>query len=109
MRERSTAAENSAITLTDPPPTRFPWLVVDVKARANYELHVRFIDGTEGRVEMREMIFSRKAGVFTSLRQPATFAAVGVQDAAVVWENGLDLAPDAMYDEIKRNGVCVLR
>lgn len=109
MRERSTAAENSAITLDDPPPTQFPWLVTGVKARPNYELEVSFIDGTEGRVEMREMIFSDKAGVFTALRQPKMFAAVGVQDAAVVWENGLDLAPDAMYDEIKRNGVWVLR
>ena len=109
MRERSTAAENSAITLDDPPPTQFPWLVIDVKARANYELQVRFIDGTEGRVEMREMIFSERPGVFIALRQPAAFAAVGVQDDAVVWKNGLDLAPDAMYDEIKRNGVWVLR
>ena len=50
MRERSTAAENSAITLDDPPPTQFPWLVTGVKARPNYELEVSFIDGTEGRV-----------------------------------------------------------
>lgn len=109
MLDGSTATENSAVTLNDPPPTQFPWLVTEVVARPNYELQVSFIDGTEGRVEMREMVFSEKAGVFTALRQPAIFAAVGVQDAAVVWANGLDLAPDAMYDEIKRNGVWVLR
>jgi len=27
----------------------------------------------------------------------------------VTWANGVDLAPDAMHDQIKRNGVWVLR
>jgi hypothetical protein len=75
----------------------------------NFRLTVKFIDGTAGQVEMREMIFDRAAGVFEALREEEAFAAVGVEDGAVVWKNGLDLAPDAMYDEIKRNGVWVLR
>jgi hypothetical protein len=29
------------------------------------------------------------------------FARVGVDHGAVTWPNGVDLAPDAMYDEIK--------
>jgi hypothetical protein len=28
---------------------------------------------------------------------------------AVTWPNGVDLAPDAMHDDIERNGVCILR
>ncbi len=60
-------------------------------------------------VEMKEMIFSAKAGVFTQLRDVAEFERVGIGYGAVMWANGLDLAPDAMYDEIKRNGVWILR
>ena len=38
----------------------------------------------------------------------------GITDATVVfgvvtWGNGVDLAPDAMHDEIERNGEWVLR
>jgi len=43
----------------------------------------------------------RPAGVFEQLRDPAMFARVGVTHGAVTWPNGVDLAPDAMYDEIK--------
>jgi len=34
---------------------------------------------------------------------------VGLAYGTVAWINELDLAPDVMYDEFKRNGVWVLR
>jgi len=86
-----------------------PFHVTHVTPMDDFKLTVKFIDGTTGNVEMREMLFDRAAGVFVALRDEQVFAAVGVEDGAVVWKNGLDLAPDAMYDEIKRNGVWVLR
>ena len=50
------------------------------------------------------MILGRNPGVFGVLRDPAAFALVRVEDGAVTWPGELDLAPDAMYDEIKANG-----
>jgi hypothetical protein len=70
---------------------------------------VRFFDGTSGIVEMRELIFGKCAGVFAALADVEEFAKVGIGYGAVMWANGLDLAPDAMYQEIKSNGVWVLR
>jgi hypothetical protein len=83
---------------------RVPWRVVEVRALAEYRLFVRFADGTEGEVDTRPMVFGRKAGVFERLRDPDEFAEVGIEGSAVTWPCGLDIAPDAMYDEIKANG-----
>ncbi len=50
--------------------------------------------------------------VFTheeALRDPDRFARVQVALVAVQWPNGADLAPDAMYDAIRRDGRWVLQ
>ena len=86
-----------------------PWRVISVKAEPNYRLEVRFVDGTVGHVDIREMVASAEAGVFKALRDPDVFARVYVSLGAVTWPGELDLAPDAMYDEIKARGEWVLR
>jgi hypothetical protein len=80
-----------------------------VEALAGYELRVTFRDGLSGIVSMNDRVHRADAGVFCSLADPATFADVSVVFGAVTWRNGVDLAPDAMYEDLKRNGVWVLR
>ena len=86
-----------------------PWRVSSVEALDGYELRVTFRDGLTGIVKMSDQIHRPDSGVFRSLADSAVFANVSVVFGAVTWANGVDLAPDAMYDEIKRNGVWVLR
>jgi hypothetical protein len=43
---------------------------------------------------------SDSAGIFAALRDPALFAQVYLEYGAVMWSGEIDLAPDAMYDEI---------
>ena len=86
-----------------------PWYIALVRVLPDFKLYVEFIDGTSGTVEMRELIFSETAGVFRALRDESVFADVAAEDGDVIWANGLDLAPDAMYDEFRRNGAWVLR
>ena len=86
-----------------------PWVVCEVEPLANYELQVKFADGVQGVVRMREQIFRESAGVFKVLRDPDVFATVRVEEGDVVWPAGVDLAPDAMYEEIKAHGEWVLR
>jgi hypothetical protein len=44
-------------------------------------------------------------GVFEALRNPAVFANVNCTHGFVEWPGEIDLAPDAMYEEVKKNGV----
>lgn len=85
------------------------WRVAEVRALPGYRLRVRFNDGTEGCVDMAQFLESPVAGVFAALRDEAAFQDVDVVLGAVTWPGGLDLAPDAMYREIKEQGTWVVR
>jgi hypothetical protein len=82
------------------------WDVVSVKPVSPLVLSVLFKDGTEGKVRFES---SHLTGVFEALKQPDVFAGVHVEEGAVTWPGEIDLAPDAMYREIKRAGEWVLR
>ncbi len=104
MRRESEPETDSAARLSQ----RVPWVVTSVRALDDHRLHVRFRDGTEGDVDVSRLILSAGAGVFAVLRDPLLFQSVRVHDGAVTWPGELDLAPDAMYDEIKANGRWVI-
>lgn len=70
--------------------------VAEVHIESDSRRHVRFFDGTEGMVEMKELIFGDNPGVFASPAATDIFAQVGRGFGGVMWANGLDLAPDAM-------------
>ena len=82
------------------------WDVIDVKLIAPLALRVQFADGTVGRVQFEH---SHLTGVFESLKDPLIFEQAHVSDGVVTWPGDLDLAPDAMYQEIKSHGQWVLR
>jgi len=86
-----------------------PWRVVAVEALPEFRLHVRFMDGTEGTVDLTPRIHSPNAGVFAVLTDPAFFAQAHLEYGAVTWPGEIDLAPDAMYAEIRKSGTWVLR
>lgn len=77
------------------------WDVVDVKVEENLLLNVRFADGTSGHVRF---LPQHLTGVFEPLQDPSFFSKVYVEGGVVVWPNEIDLAPDAMYWEIKKHG-----
>jgi Protein of unknown function (DUF2442) len=84
------------------------WRVVEVRTLPGYCLTVRFTDGTTGEVDLSHLVMSDKAGIFAALRDTTLFAKAFVEYGAVTWPGEIDLAPDAMYDEIKKQGRWVL-
>jgi len=79
--------------------------VVSVKPLEHLRLEVRFADGLCGDVCFSE---SHLYGVFASLKNPEVFAAAHCERGFVEWPGEIDLAPDAMYAEIKARGTWVL-
>ena len=102
MRTQSAAPQDSPLAVTPPIQPRMPWRVATVEALPDFRLHVRFVDGTEGMVDLTALVHSPGAGVFASLADSALFAQVFVEHGAVTWPGEIDLAPDAMYAEIKK-------
>jgi len=79
--------------------------VVDARVTGDLEFAVRFADGLEGRVRFRE---SHLYGVFEPLKDARLFEALRVTDGFVSWPDEIDLAPDAMYEAIRRDGLWIL-
>lgn len=81
------------------------WDLTDVRLQDHNTLWVRFADGTEGAVEFLPSAFR---GVFQPLSNQAHFSQAAIVDGVLTWPGELDLAPDAMHEQITRNGRWVL-
>lgn len=68
---------------------------IDVRAEKNYQLWLRYDDGSEGRVDLSDLAGH---GVFNAWSDPAVFEAVQISKSdAIEWPGGLDLCGDALY------------
>jgi len=81
------------------------WAVTKVVPKGELTLLVCFADGTSGTVKFLKKFLT---GVFEPLKDPNFFKQAFVSDGAVMWPGDVDIAPDAMYHEIKEHGEWVL-
>ena len=74
--------------------------VTEVKYLHDYVLWVRFNDGAAGEVDLS---LELEGEVFGPLQDKALFKTVKVDPfmQTVVWNNGADLAPEFLYDQLK--------
>jgi hypothetical protein len=108
VRTDADAEEDRTLEIAPPINPRADWRVADVQALPGYRLRVRFNDATEGEVDMSRLIQAPHAGVFAALRDETLFRKVHVAFGAVTWPGDLDLAPDAMYQAIRKRGEWIL-
>jgi len=71
--------------------------ILEAKPCGKFVLDVLFSDGVRKRVDLSPFL---TGPVFKPLRDPKYFARVVVDPecGTVVWPNGADLAPEALYD-----------
>lgn len=81
------------------------WDVISATIVKHLEFTVTFADGLSGRVRM---LPSHLYGVFEKLKDPAFFNKLQVTNGFVSWPGEIDLAPDAMYEAIRRDGEWLL-
>jgi Protein of unknown function (DUF2442) len=76
--------------------------VTAVEVIGDYRLRLTFDDGTVGDVDFTAREWR---GVFESLRDAAFFARVQVDPEAgtITWPDGLDMAPEPLYEEARRH------
>ena len=86
------------------------WEIKKAIFNSDYSIRIQFSDGLSGVVHIRPSRFIR---VFEPLKDKELFVKGFVNYGAVAWNTGeyeLDLAPDAMYEEIKKNkGVYIIQ
>ncbi len=68
---------------------------VEVEARGQYRLWLRFSDGVEDEVDVSGLA---GRGVFAAWQDTAFFDSVRIDETrAVCWGDAIDLCPDALY------------
>jgi len=74
-----------------------------VEALEGYRLRLWYVDGTEGVVDLTDLVGK---GVFAVWNDPSHFSEVSVDPVtgAPTWPGGLDLCPDSLFDEIIGHG-----
>jgi hypothetical protein len=85
-----------------------PWRLIKIKPLDDYILEAEFVDGTHGFVNLKQLVTNPRSGVFVKLADVNVFNKVYVDYGVATWPEGIDLAPDNMYNEIKNNGTWIL-
>jgi hypothetical protein len=69
--------------------------LVEIKAKSNFRVYVRYDDGASGIVDLAGFVGK---GVFAAWNQPGMFEKVYLAEAGhPEWPGGLDLCPDFLY------------
>lgn len=71
--------------------------IIGVQPLEGYRLHLRFEDGSEGQVDVAQLVAFR--GVFAPLEKRDYFIQVYADPelGTICWPNGADLDPDVLY------------
>ena len=74
--------------------------VAEARFVQDYTIHLRFTDGTEGDVDLREELYGE---VFEPLKDPALFQQFYVHPEfhTLTWPNGADIAPEFLYEKVQ--------
>ena len=83
--------------------------ITAVRPTQDYRLELRFDDGTQGEIDVSELI--RFDGVFAPLKDLAEFTKVRVDPelGTIRWPNGADLDPDVLYARITGEPISIAR
>ena len=81
------------------------WDVIEVQIKKELTLWVHFADNTSGYIKFSSQFLT---GVFAPLKDPLFFKKVFISDGVLTWPGEIDLAPDAMYHQIREKGERVL-
>lgn len=83
--------------------------VSEVRHLKDYQLEVRFSDGTVAELDFRRRVVGR-GGVFKPLENVEFFRQVIVDREAgtLVWPNGVDFCPDVLYCEATGKSIAEL-
>lgn len=75
--------------------------ITGVEVIGDHELRLTFEDGTVGEIAFDDREWR---GVFEPLRDPRRFAEVSVDEqlGTIVWPGGLDMAPEPLYAEARK-------
>jgi hypothetical protein len=101
-KTKTTQADRAAEVVPERVPAA-PWRIKRLEVLSGHRLRLEFMDRTKGEVDLSKFLASpRIAGTaFEALRDEREFGKVFLEFGAPEWPNGANLAPDALWDDVK--------
>jgi hypothetical protein len=76
--------------------------VVKAELMDGYEVFVEFNDGTSGLIDFKEKLRNDHRQIITDLLDLDKFRTVKVDLDTLCWDNGVDFAPEYLYEIINK-------
>jgi hypothetical protein len=74
--------------------------VIKAELREDYKIYIEFNDGLSGIVDFKDKITTDHREIIRELMDKNKFNKITVERHTVCWENGVDFAPEYLYDQI---------
>ncbi|GMO12935.1 MAG: hypothetical protein Ta2A_23350 [Treponemataceae bacterium] len=78
--------------------------VTDFAIKDGYTVYVEFNDGQKGLVDLKETLEKDHREIIRELLDLEKFRAVKIEFHTLSWDNGVDFAPEFLYEQIKIQG-----
>jgi len=75
--------------------------VVRAELKDDYKVFVEFNDGVKGVIDFKEKLTNDHREIIRDLLDPALFKTVTVDMDTLTWKNGVDFAPEDLYQQVK--------
>jgi hypothetical protein len=78
--------------------------VIRAELKNDYKIFIEFNDGIKGIIDFKEKLSNDHRQIIRDLLDYNKFKTVKVDMDTLCWDNGVDYAPEYLYEEIMENG-----
>jgi uncharacterized protein YkvS len=75
--------------------------IVRAELKGDYKVFMEFNDGMSGIIDFKEKLFNDHRQIVKDLLNMDKFKTVKVSLDTLCWDNGVDFAPEYLYEKIK--------
>jgi hypothetical protein len=75
--------------------------VIKAELREDYNVYIEFNDGLSGVIDFKDKITTDHREIIRELVDKNKFNKIKIERHTLCWENGVDFAPEYLYDQIK--------
>ena len=77
-----------------------PFWVMKFELLENYEIYIEFKDGHKGIIDFQNKLKTDHRDIIKDLLDMDKFKSIKIERHTLCWENGVDFAPEYLYDKI---------
>jgi len=77
-----------------------PFWVINVELQEDYKIYIEFNDGLNGVIDFKDKLMTDHRDIIKELIDKDKFNAIKIERHTLCWDNGVDFAPEYLYDQI---------